>query len=817
MANEPKQKPANVPAKAVWDDDGWEYGIRDATGKKISTWTWWREDGTVGGASEYGDGTTWMTYRRYHPDGELAQSGAKDLVTDRWAGCMRWTRQPKPSPEDTFFPNMVASSVRAFEVDLVDGYITTERCFDARGALVTRAGTPLPPRPVGVPDTAFLVDNDTSWLQQSRFAGDNHLRGEQSSWDRNGTLLVRRLYRDDGSIAEEDSYKNGVLWMAKRFRPNGELTQAFFHRASNPPVIRESTLYRNNQKDRETTFFDKEGKRAFSIRMEEVNDHHTRRYDDGKLVFEAIWSSDPNRPPQKVEYYDHDGSVIVRYEPTKPGHGVWRLFRHDGGIELEIAEDHEHGLNKRGDWDCYLRGFARYELDREHSDPDEVRESFRESYGREVAKTTLARMKAPKALVAALGPRAWAKGDSAMGGAKELPTMVKGVLADDDAVARYTLERIWFEIEHQGSLYKATYRVATALAKMFPLVADRHAVQHRVFDFLRDVLDVPGIERDKAGFAALAKAVRESENLLEAWAAGEDTTRAADALRVLGRVGGGVQLAARRMTDGETNAARAYATCVYVSGAPPSKRKSVLTVAFAGEKDPFVRFVQALLLVRVDRVATPAVLGAIEPYLLDSSSIDQPFAELEPFLGDDVTEAILHALPSKSLEKYVETIVAALPARGPIVQISYLRTIFTVLFSKGMARTPSLVQAKALRVLADVIDARGNFVNHMEVYGQHGMPYDSFVLREAAAGRTAMTSRALQKSGPVTMSAISSRPSRSVGTRAPKKPSPKKPSPKKPSPKKPNPKREAKPPRSKKSSMTGTSRATKASTSKKKR
>jgi hypothetical protein len=58
MANEPAQKPSNVRAAAVWDDDGWEYGDRDASGKKVGTWTWWRPDGTVGGGSEYGDGTT---------------------------------------------------------------------------------------------------------------------------------------------------------------------------------------------------------------------------------------------------------------------------------------------------------------------------------------------------------------------------------------------------------------------------------------------------------------------------------------------------------------------------------------------------------------------------------------------------------------------------------------------------------------------------------------------------------------------------------------------------------------------------------------
>ncbi len=768
MANEPAQKPSNVPAAAVWDDDGWEYGERDADGKKVGTWTWWRADGTLGGGSEYGDGATRMTYRRLHPDGELAQRGEQDLVTGRWTGLMRWTRQAAPSPEDSFFPNMVAAPVRAYEVDLVDSCIMTERCFDEHGAAVSHAGTPLPGRPAGVPDTAYLVENDTTWLQQERVVGNNHLRGVQVRWDRNGTLQARRLYRDDGALAEDDKYENGVLWMTKRHEPNGDLTQAFFHRDSNPPVVKQATFYRNAQKDRETTFFDKEGRRAFSVRMEAVNDHHVRRYDDGKLVFEAIWSSDPRVPPAKVEYVDHDGSVIVRYEPTQPGHGVWKLFRRDGSIELEMTEDDEHDLNKYGNWSQFLRGFARYELARKHSDPEEIRANVLERYGSTVAKAALAKLNAPKELVAALGPAAWVQDDSAMGGAKGLPTLVKGVLADDEAVANYALERIWYEIEHQGSLYKATYRIATALATVLPGLAARPAVERRVFDFVRAVLDCPGIEHDKAAFARLAKAVRLSEARLEAWASGADPALAADAFRVLGRAGGGVTLAAGRMVDGATSTARAYATCVYVSAAPAPQRKTTLTRAFAAEADPFVRFVQALLLARVDHVTTPAVLRAIEPYLLDASAFEEPFAELAPFLGDDITDAILQALPVKALVSHVEALVDAFPARTPLVQVRHLGAIFAVLFPKGLPRSPSPVQATALRVLADVIDERGNFVNHMEVYGAHDIPYDSFVLREAAAGRRATTSRA----GAGTMTAVSTRPVRSIGVPAKRTPKP---------------------------------------------
>mgnify|MGYP003579884374 CR=1 FL=1 len=41
--------------------------------------------------------------------------------------------------------------------------------------------------------------------------------------------------------------------------------------------------------------------------------------------------------------------------------------------------------------------------------------------------------------------------ETAFGNGKELPLYVKGVLADDPAIAEYSLERIWPETEHQTS------------------------------------------------------------------------------------------------------------------------------------------------------------------------------------------------------------------------------------------------------------------------------------------------------------------------------------------------------------------------------
>ena len=110
-----------------------------------------------------------MTYERFHPDGAVAQRGAKDLVKDVWIGTMRWERQAAASPEDVYFPQGAHEAVRAYELVLDDdGYIVEERCYSRNGEPLTSTGAPLPARPEGVPPHAFLTSGDQLWLAQAR-------------------------------------------------------------------------------------------------------------------------------------------------------------------------------------------------------------------------------------------------------------------------------------------------------------------------------------------------------------------------------------------------------------------------------------------------------------------------------------------------------------------------------------------------------------------------------------------------------------------------------------------------------------------------
>ena len=121
------ERPANVPADSIREDDAWAHGEKVGD-EKHGEWRYWRDNGELFSTEQWGDGTASMTYERYHPDGALSQRGAKDLVKDVWIGSMRWERQPAASPEDVYFPRGTHEAVRAYELVLDDdGYIVEER------------------------------------------------------------------------------------------------------------------------------------------------------------------------------------------------------------------------------------------------------------------------------------------------------------------------------------------------------------------------------------------------------------------------------------------------------------------------------------------------------------------------------------------------------------------------------------------------------------------------------------------------------------------------------------------------------------------
>ncbi|MCY1065809.1 hypothetical protein OV090_13600 [Nannocystis sp. RBIL2] len=748
------QKPAHLPADAFWEDDVWNSGPKDPSGRRVGTWTSWRANGEVECVEEWGDGTQRLEYRRFHPDGSESQRGAKNLLKDVWTGLMRWTRLEGPSPEDKYWDPDLGEAVRVMEREFDDdGYIVTERTFDAQGRPVGRYGDPLPPRPANVPAEAFYHPDEQGWVLQRSALVTGDLRGERRLWDRNGVLGERSLHEPAGTPREEDTYRSGQLWMSKRWADDGDMVQSFYYGDTDPPAVRSATLYRNGDKDRTETFFDAQGQRLYSVRMEEVAPHHERRYYDDRLVFEVISSADPKQPPTKVEYYDLSGALLVSYASTGEGNGVWTLHDATGAAELTLATDSEHDLNEYDHWDCFLPSFASYEVESTQDDPSSVREAFRQAHEEELVAAALHRLEASPELVAALGPVSWARVETAFGDGKELPLYVKGVLADDPAIAEYSLERIWPEIEHQNSVYPATYRVATALATMLPLQASRPAVERRVIDFLVAVLQLAYITEARKPYEAWMTAMHPSLARFVALASGEDETLAHAGAFLMAHAGRGerevIEWFARRLRAGATPADRGRAAMGLGMTASKEASRAAFEAAFAAESDPMVRFLLAVLLGSRAKKPAPEWIAAIEPYAIDGSPIEDSFTELAPFFEGDVATVARANLPEEVLARHMDALTETLREQDPLSQVTTLETLFFVLFPDGEPERLSEVQRRALRACADVVDAFPNFVNHSEVFQEFDLPYDSFELRQLAEREDppARAARSAKKAG----------------------------------------------------------------------
>ncbi|WP_434423916.1 hypothetical protein [Nannocystis pusilla] len=754
----PPQKPAHLPADAFWEDDVWNSGPKDAAGRRVGTWTSWRSSGEVECVEEWGDGTQRLEYRRFHPDGSESQRGAKDLSKDVWTGLMRWTRLDGTLPEDQYWDPDLGEAVRVIEREFDDdGYVMTERMFDAQGRPVGRDGEPLPPRPANVPAEAFYDQDEQGWVLQRSALVTGDLRGERRLWDRNGVLGERSLHEPAGTPREEDTYRSGKLWMSKRWADNGDMVQSFYYGDTDPPAVRSATLYRNEQKDRTETFFDAQGQKLYSVRMEEVGPHHERRYYNERLVFEGISSDDPKQPPTKVEYYDMSGALLVSYASSGGGEGVWTLHDATGAAELTLATDGEHDLNEYDHWDCFLPSFASYEVETTQDDPSSVREAFHQAYEEEVTAAALNRLESSPELVAALGPGSWARVETAFGDGKELPLYVKGVLADDPAIAEYSLERIWPEIEHQNSVYPATYRVATALATMLPLQAARPAVERRVLDFLVAVLQLAYITEARKPYEAWMTAMRPSLGRFVALASGEDETLAHAGAFLMAHAGRGqravIEWFARQLQHGATPADRGRAAMGLGMTASKEASRAAFAAAFAAESDPMVRFLLAVLLGSRAKQPAPEWIAAIEPYAIDASPIEDSFAQLAPFFEGDVAAVARANLPDEVLARHMDALIEVMREQDPLSQVDTLETLFSVLFPDGEPERLSEVQRRALRACADVVDACPNFVNHSEVFHEFDLPYDSFELRQLAdredrpARVKKVTKKAAKKSG----------------------------------------------------------------------
>lgn len=114
-------RPDALPDSAVFDaeDNEWTLGQRDASGRKIGHWTWWRPDGVkISEASYDDDGRLHGRFERWHESGEPSQWAT--YVHGKVHGVQVWTR-PTTGPADKALPPNLPDRVIRMDVPYVQG------------------------------------------------------------------------------------------------------------------------------------------------------------------------------------------------------------------------------------------------------------------------------------------------------------------------------------------------------------------------------------------------------------------------------------------------------------------------------------------------------------------------------------------------------------------------------------------------------------------------------------------------------------------------------------------------------------------------
>lgn len=760
-------RPAQVPENATFDEkeQNWGLGEKDGDDKKTGLWTYWRGDGSKQCEEEWGDGRARLTYRRFHPDGSVAQSGAKDLVKEVWVGPMRWTWFEEESPENQFFPASGTKNARAFELLFEDGWVVAEQLFDGSGARITATGAPFPQVPEGLPDGVLLANGDRLWLAQTRSLDGTRRRGAYTIWDRNGVVHEKHQYADGGGEQplRREKYDNGALKSV--LEHNGaDKVQSFYRRrrgaeAGGPPSLKESTIYRGGDDDRETTYYDESGARLFSVRLEEQEGEASfeRRYYDGKLVFEALWNKEqPKVPPTKVEYYGAGGEVLVDYVSLGGGKGQWRL--HQGGAIETLPLEKESELSKYGNWATFLPGFARYDEKWAKPDWESVTESFLSKLDQHRFAERVAALPIPDALAPVLGRVDWDNTRAAYRGPR-LDQLIAMMLGADEVDAERAHGAIWGRVEEQDCVYAASYAVAESLARLLPLVS-AEAPRRRALKLLAEIVCLAAMpHEDEERYAEVIAAVREVGAELEAFVRKADDDDSRSVMHLLSVLGLPEVLRARMVDAAASVESRSFAACAFATckGRTDEQRAEAigeLRKAIGGEADVGVKVILGVL-VRLmgggsasdaagDAAGAAAEEQAIDAgidaqlvhYILRPDAQPELFAAWRPvirYLGDDIPSTLMRVVPARTRKAHMATMLDRLPSRGSLDQAEDLDILFGTLFPQGAEQPLSPLRRRALRIAADLVDANPGFVNHGEIFRKHSLPWDSFKLRELAS------------------------------------------------------------------------------------
>ena len=211
MAQEPK-RPANLPEKAFWQGSKsrWEMG-EYKSGKPSGEWCFWRKDGLLWMEMNFNDrGVFEGGYKRYHPDGTLAQEG--NYINGKLDGWVKYYRVASGKSSNEPFPSEAYNYqiVRA-EILHLEGRKLASRYYIANGQQVD---TYARQKPKNIDDNAWWNNRDYLW-EHGEFNKEAKKIGKWNAWRFAGSLASEANYNNEGQLHGE----------YKRYHDNGTLAQ----------------------------------------------------------------------------------------------------------------------------------------------------------------------------------------------------------------------------------------------------------------------------------------------------------------------------------------------------------------------------------------------------------------------------------------------------------------------------------------------------------------------------------------------------------------------------------------------------------------
>jgi len=740
------QRPDTVPANANWnpEDNQWELGQYNPANEKTGIWQSWHIDGHLCGTLDYKEGTPPFLFKRFHPDGTIAQEG-NWYGENIWLGTYRWIRSEDPTPEP--FPSGVANIWTVeFEYEKA-GIYYTQRFFDKHHQPLSVSGAQLPERPVNVPVSAHFADAAGRWISGEVDTLKGRYVGLYQEWDTKG-LQTNKLVFDYATCAqvEEHKFRKGKVWLSKKRLAEGQELQSFYYDDIAPAMVENNILFSNG--DETYTFFDKAGKLLYTIRNEGMRTGlHRRRYYNDQLIFESIQTADHTKPPVSVHYYYPDGTVIIDYQSNGDGTGNWHLYEQDGKMALTLPVPEEADYNEFIGWQIFLS----FDLDTKTTghEWELMKEKFISRYTREVIEQKVDALPVPAFLQHELEKTNWSEIDAAMGGSKYLPKYINGLLVDDQEIADKCLADLWMQIEHQGSVYASTYAVAQIAANMLSYYTGAALIQTRLLHFLYEVMALPNIHDYRELYQQLATSLTLHVDLLSAQADSEDDTIATQSLYLLLHAGTERvevldQFKAVWNHTGYSPFRRSYAVFLLGLLYLRNRQEEFLIDEFAPALDniqePLIRVVMLIHLV------TAAKSGAAESWckelihlLGDAENIGDDFSRLRTLTGGyDLQEYILmlfrYANP-EILSANIDMVIDMLPDVNSLKQETLLHTILSVLFPEpDSVEDLTPIRQKALLAAAALVDTDVIFVNHTSLLRDYGLPTTTPELKKLAGG-----------------------------------------------------------------------------------